>query len=270
MTYIWICAVILCFLAYMHFETTLLKKSSITFSKSSKGLKIVHLSDIHINKLYISADKIVKSIAEIKPDIILLSGDYIEKEKNIPEFIKFLCPIAASYPVYLTLGNHDHKALKYNIEKISSFINLIYKTGAAVLLNESIRIEKNNTHYNIIGIDDLKHGNPDINRAFKDIVPSIDSDCINIVFSHNPDIVLSLPPEKVDYLFCGHFHGGQIWMPFHLEFKLMRKENLSKMGYYRGLHKIRGINIYINRGLGNVVFPFRLLSRPEIAGIQMP
>ncbi|MHB8066139.1 MAG: metallophosphoesterase [Ruminiclostridium sp.] len=247
-----------------------MNKSVINFSTSPKGLKISHLSDIHINKLYISSRRLISSLKQTNPDIVIMSGDYIETQKNIPKFIALLKEITNLYPVYLSLGNHDHKALKHNKKNIASFINIIEETGATVLLNSRITINKNNKFYNIIGIDDLKHGKPDLKQAFHGILPSFNSDYINIAFSHNPDMVLSLPKDKVDYFLCGHFHGGQIWMPFNLEFRIMREEKLCKMGYRRGLHKINGISIYINRGLGNVIFPFRFFSIPEIAVIQLP
>lgn len=265
-----IVSLIIILLLYMRIEASILNKSLINFSTGSKGLKIAHLSDIHINKLYISPQKLIASLKQINPDIVIMTGDYIEKQANIPKFIKLLKEIADLYPIYLSLGNHDHKALKHNKKDIATFINILQDTGATVLLNSNIKVDKNNISYNIIGIDDLKHGNPDLKKAFRGIMPSFNNGCINIAFSHNPDMVLSLPKEKVDYFLCGHFHGGQIWMPFNLEFKMMREEKLCKMGYRRGLHKINGINIYINRGLGNVVFPFRFLSIPEIAVIQLP
>jgi uncharacterized protein len=257
-------------LLYMRIEVSILNKSIINFSTSSKGLKIAHISDIHISKLYISSQRLIASLKQINPDIIIMSGDYIETQKNIPKFIKLLNEITNLYPVYLSLGNHDHKALKHNKKNTASFINTVQEAGAIVLLNSNIRINKNNNFYHLIGIDDLKHGKPDLKKAFHGIVPSFNGGDINIAFSHNPDIALSLPKQKVDYFLCGHFHGGQIWMPFNLEFRIMRGEKLCKMGYRRGLHKLNGINIYINRGLGNVIFPFRFCSIPEIAVIQLP
>lgn len=270
MIYTIILIAIILTLIYMRFETTFLARSVLNFSTNTKGLRIVHLSDIHINKFYVSEQKLLTYLRQADPDIIIMSGDYIETVKDIPKFINFLEAISNNFPVYLTLGNHDHKALHYDKKTIADFVKAVEATGATVLINSSIRIAKEDITYNLIGIDDLKHGNPDNKKAFKEIKPSFDSGIINIIFSHNPDIIFALPRYKVDYFFCGHFHGGQIWMPFNLEFRLMRKEKLSKMGYYRGLHKVNGINIYINRGMGNVIFPFRFFSTPEMAIIQLP
>lgn len=257
-------------LIYMRAETTMLKESTVNFSTDPKGLKIVHLSDIHINRLYISVRKLTDRLNRISPDIIVMSGDYIEVKKDIPEFIELLEKVVEICPVYMTLGNHDHKAFKYNEENTAGFIKAVEAAGAVVLLNSSIRINKGDSSYRLIGIDDLKHGRPDIEKAFLETGPSFEDGCINIAVSHNPDMVFSLPEGKADYFLCGHFHGGQIWMPFNLEFMLLRDEKLCKMGYTRGLHKINGINMYINRGLGNVIFPFRFFSPPEIAVIQLP
>ncbi|EPR09208.1 metallophosphoesterase [Ruminiclostridium papyrosolvens] len=269
MSYIIITSIAVLLLVYMLFETTLLKKNYISFSKSLKGLKIAHLSDLHVNHIHISKKKIINALKEVNPDIVLISGDYIETENDISKALDLIKAIADIFPVYLTLGNHDHKALLNKKKGVKSFIVQLEQTGAVVLNNAATSIYKNNTTYNIIGIDDLKRGKPDLAKAFENIDSTSDN-CINIAFSHNPDTVLTLSKNKADYFLCGHFHGGQIWMPFHLEFRILRREQLCRMGYRRGLHKINGIIVYINRGLGNVLFPLRFLSVPEIAVIQFP
>ncbi len=257
-------------LLYMILETTFLSTSLVNFSSDSAGLKVVHFSDIHINKYYVSESKLLTRIDGVKPDIIVMSGDYIETYRDIHKFISFLTLLTKNYPVYLTFGNHDHKALYYNTNNKNGFIEKIEAAGGKVLLNSNSKIVKNGIPYNLIGIDDLKKGKPDMEKAFWGIEASTVTGCINIAVSHNPDIIFDLPADKVDYLLCGHFHGGQIWMPFNIEFKLMRKEKLCRMKCFRGLHKINDINLYINRGLGNVIFPFRFLSTPEMAVIQLP
>ncbi len=91
----------------------------------------------------------------------------------------------------------------------------------------------------------------------------------NIAFTHNPDIVEELPASLFDLVLCGHYHGGQIWAPFDLEFKMLRNDNLSRKGIKRGLHKVNGMDIYINRGLGNVLVPLRFMSRPEVTVFEL-
>ena len=261
-----ILATIALVLLYMYIETGWLKVNRINFTKSSKGLKILHISDIHINMMRISADRVRETIRHENPDILLITGDYIEKPIHTSLFLDFLQRIKQNKKTYICLGNHDYTAYKGNDKGLETFLREINNLQVEVLINNSVHVEKDSFHYNLIGIDDLREGNPDIEKAIEGCTPS----ATNIVFSHNPDLVLQLSRKDSDYFFCGHFHGGQIWMPFNLEFLILRKDKLCKMGFKRGLHKINGINVYINRGLGNVVVPLRFFSRPEISIYNIP
>ncbi|HHV59815.1 MAG TPA: metallophosphoesterase [Clostridiaceae bacterium] len=271
MTYIYIAyiaaTVILLLISYMCYEARNPKLERIELSKSKSGLKIMQLSDIHINLLRVSPEKVKKLILKEMPDLLIITGDYIDHPRHIPDFISFLEGLKTGVPIFLCLGNHDWRTFQYNQNGLKSFVGQIEKAGATVLENNCITIVKGRHKYNIIGFSDFKAGCIDLSTPFdrcsKDAF-------MNIAFSHNPDLVLALPKQKVDLFMCGHFHGGQIWTPFSLEFKTLRDDKLCKMGIRKGLHKVNGINIYINRGLGNVVFPLRFLSRPEVTVYQLP
>jgi uncharacterized protein len=254
-------------IAYMFFEASWLEVKNISFSNTNKGLKILQLSDIHIGKLRVKKEKIVKVLEQAKPDIVIITGDYIEKFKHIPSFLELLKSLTAISNIYLCLGNHDFKVFKKDKPGLDKYIENIEKCGSTVLHNKSVCIEKNGKKYNLIGIADKRSGYEDVLKALSSCSKN---GALNIAFSHNPDIVFDIPKGRVDYLFCGHFHGGQIWAPFDLEFKLLRDEKLCKMGIKRGLHKLNGIVLYLNRGLGNVCFPLRFLSRPEITIYYLP
>jgi predicted MPP superfamily phosphohydrolase len=99
------------------------------------------------------------------------------------------------------------------------------------------------------------------NRLFQGLRQQ--SRCV-LAISHNPDIVLHIPEDSVDLLIAGHFHGGQMWMPFKLEYLLLRKDKVSRMGHIKGFSVIRRNRIYISRGLGTVLFPLRFFSVPEV------
>jgi predicted MPP superfamily phosphohydrolase len=256
-------------LIYMLFEASWLEVNHIRFSSSEKGLKLLHISDIHINLIRVKNSSIRRRIDHIKPDLILLSGDYIEKPKDIVKFHKFLKEVCYQYSTYIVFGNHDYKAFMnrsqvLDEDKLESFKQSIEKLGVKILHNSSIQHRKGSKTYNIVGLEDLSSKNTDVKKALSCCSTNAS---MTLAFCHNPDIVLKLSPDKVDYCLAGHFHGGQIWLPFNLEYKLLRHDKLCKMGYHKGRHKVNGINIYINRGIGNVCFPLRFLSRPEMAVI---
>ena len=254
-------------LLYMRFEAGFVQVTHVKFTKNTKHLKVIQLSDIHIDHLKVSSSKVKKVINKVKPDFILLTGDYINRPFHIPNFLKFLDEIVGLAPMYLCLGNHDYKAFLDNDEGLNDYINLIAARGVTILHNTSVCFEKNAKKYNIIGFADIRYSHQDIEGTLEKIHKDVYK---NIAISHNPDIILNMHRNCVDYLFCGHFHGGQIWLPFNLEFKTLRDEKLCRIGITRGLHTINGIKLYINRGLGSVLFPFRFMSRPEITVIYLP
>lgn len=268
MVYIYmVLAFALMLLLYMRFEAGNVKLERIELSKNKSGLKIMQLSDIHINMLKVPTEKIKKYINEEKPDFVIITGDYIDHTKHIPDFINFLKEINTGVPIHICFGNHDFRTFKNDARGLKNFINKIELTGVNVWNNCARTIEKGKRKYNIIGFSDMKSGQIDLNTPFTQCAEDA---FMTIAFSHNPDIALALSRGKVDLLLCGHFHGGQIWTPFSFEFKMLRDDKLCKMGMCKGLHKVNGINVYINRGLGNVIFPLRFMSRPEITVLQLP
>ncbi len=251
---------------YMVFETTWLKVEKLDLSKDSSGLRIMHITDLHIYMTRISAARVRKVVKAEDPDVILITGDYINRASHAPAFLKYLHIVCNGYRTIICLGNHDYRAFGSNKAGLEDFVHEIESQQVEVLRNSTVLVEKDGKKYNIIGIDDLRRGRPDIGKAMQGCITSAPKICI----THNPDLVLSMQNKAVDYVFAGHFHGGQIWMPFNLEFVLLRDDQLCRMGLKRGMRRINDINVYINRGLGNGVVPLRLLSRPEILICTIP
>lgn len=251
---------------YMLFETTWLKIERLNLSKKDAGLHVMHMADLHVHMTGISAARIRREVVAENPDVILISGDYIDRPVHAAGFLKYLNAICKGYRTIICLGNHDIKAFGGNKAGLSNFVREIEALEVDVLRNRTVVLEKNGKKYNIIGIDDMRCGKPDVEKAMAGCVP----DAPKIAVTHNPDIVLKMPGKIVDYLLAGHFHGGQIWLPFKLEFLMVRDDQLCKMGLNRGLARVNGIKVYLNRGLGNVVVPLRFLSRPEIMICTIP
>jgi predicted MPP superfamily phosphohydrolase len=256
---LWI--VILIFI-YMHLETRFLSKTEIKYEEGKNTLKVAHISDVHIGKMFVTWKKIKRKLKEISPDILLLTGDYFENQDQINKFLKLIDYIRPDSQLIMTFGNHDYRLKKRLPEVFNETKKSLKKRGVIVLENNSYKFNKDNKIYNFIGIEDLKTCEPKVETI---IDKFYQRDMVNIVASHNPDVTFSLSNEKIDYMFCGHFHGKQIWMPFDFEFKKLRKERMAQLGISRGRYNFNGIELYINRGIGNVLFPLRFFSTPEIS-----
>ncbi len=222
------------------------------------ALRILHLSDLHAEKFRIRPARLIALAEKCRPDLIVFTGDLCAKPKYDQKALNLMAalrrsPGLADVPFAAVRGNHDDP---HAFHRLSSL-------GIRVLVNQSTTVRKNSRDYLICGLDDLKTGQPDSRALFDSAEQSEIGPAMRVVIAHNPDTLLDLPEQSAGLFLAGHFHGGQIRTPFHLEFWVLRGEMLPKMGYRRGYFTLRGIQSYISRGLGCVALPFRLFSKPE-------
>lgn len=225
-------------------------------TKSTSPIRILHLSDLHMEKISVSPAQLIDSIKGHDIDLIALTGDYLERKKNIDKFLEYLDvlnDLKPKYGIYAVFGNHDYLLRK----NIGHFQAKIEEKGIIILRNENLTIDVEGQPLNIIGIDDFKTKRSDIKKSYVGLPEGI-----NLVLTHDPNVVLHMQDYHFDYLLSGHFHGGQIhWpKPYHL----VKMGKLARQNIIKGLHFHQEKPFYISEGLGQTALNIRLRSRPEI------
>lgn len=245
-------------LAYARFiepRILIVKTTNITLNKElpQKQLLIAIFSDTHFGvfKNAVSAERIVKRINKIKPDFILMPGDFLYElsindiHKEVSYFKNFQAPI------YAVTGNHDEGAPGPDYG--TALIKVLKENNIYVLNNDSKEYSKDVL---ILGLSDLWAGNYN-----KTIIEDLNPKKLNILISHNPDMAYSLPPhQNIDFIVSGHTHGGQIRLPFFYKYAIPCEYPFD-MGLYENQNSY---SVFVTPGTGMVGLPMRFLMPPRI------
>ncbi len=236
-----------------------------------RSIRVALFSDLHADKLWIKPAQVAAEIKRQPVDLVFFAGDLTgndQKAEQAKPFVDYLAAElnTAGIPFLAVPGNHDGPRA----------ISVMQAAGLDVLLNEQRLFGlADGTSVLISGLAGQHSGSKQNRLHYPSTQQSpLNADNygtgdIHIVLVHNPDAVLELPHNGADFLLAGHFHGGQIYAPFKLEFKLLRHDRLPRLGITRGSFSLRGFKGYISRGLGCVWLPFRLFSLPELALLEL-
>jgi predicted MPP superfamily phosphohydrolase len=213
------------------------------------NVRILQISDMHVERLRISPSRIATMINNEKPDYICITGDFTKYRKKLPRLEEYLRAMTiCNVPMYCVLGNHD-----YQQKNVKDIVKLLRKYGIHLLRNQSLHLER----FELIGIDDFDSGKSDIEAAFR----AVDDRRTKLIITHDPNVVLHLNKE-FDYLMAGHLHGKQFNIPYFFHIKNAGK--LPRMGIYKGLHKHQYGTYYISKGIGQTGINARFLVRSEV------
>jgi hypothetical protein len=265
MTFRFLLAAFAALIFYMRPEGCWLKVEHISVP-AGIGLRIAVVSDLHPAFCRISSETAKAVMDREKPDLFLFLGDALDKPDHILKAAQWLGRCTGGIPAFAIPGNHDHRFFMKNDNFRLSFAKALSNEKIRLVSDGQFMFSKGSHHLKLTAIDDYPHA-PSLEPVpgESEAGPSQ----FHLVFTHNPQRITELPAGYADFAVAGHFHGGQIWMPFGLEFRLFRKEPLGRTGIRRGLHMVNGIPLYLTRGIGNVIFPLRLGARPEITIIDL-
>lgn len=258
-----IASIVLLFVIYLFAEPCWVEIKTYDFSGgSSVKTTIVFVSDIHHGPFFSieRVRRLVSRINHIKPDVVLLGGDYVHRDAKYiePAFLE-LEKIKSRYLVAAVLGNHDHW------ESRDLTVSNILKSDFCYLDNRSTNLSVNGKNIFIAGVGDLWEDRQNIvsiqtNREKRDYT---------ILVTHNPDFAEMIDGhtlDKINLILAGHTHGGQVSL-FGLWAPLVPSRYGQK--YRSGLKYRSRTKIIISNGIGTITPPIRLFARPQIIVVKI-
>lgn len=226
-----------------------------------EDLKVIHLSDLH-NKMFGDNQKIlVDKIKKLNPDIIVVTGDIIDSRRyNEKPAIILMEKLVRIAKVYYVAGNHEIRALAYDYLKEE-----FTKIGVDVVEDRLTTLKLNGNYIDLIGLKDDKID--ELNDKIKYILKKEKSNNYKMLIVHRPEAIEFYSKNKIDIVFAGHAHGGQIRIPLVGGVIAPGQGFFPK--YTEGAHKVKNTTMIVSRGLGNSGFPFRIFNRPEIVLVKL-
>ncbi len=225
------------------------------------GIRIAQMTDFHYkpedHKVLADA---VASINQITPDIIFLTGDYVDEPSNLAELVSHFEKLHAPYGIYACIGNHDHwKGAPRVLGKA------LRSVGVRILVNEGTVRRIRDTPVYILATDSIWAGKPDLDKCYA---------------NHNGEPVIALVHEPdyfdeftskypLDLQLSGHTHGGQCRIPL---------VDVAPFSVPYGRNYVYGefphptqqnARLFVSRGLGTTAIRVRFACPPELAVLTL-
>ena len=254
------------------------KVREVTFTSANlpeefDGYRVLQLSDIHSGSWKGNPEALKRAIDicnSQNADLALFTGDLVNSRSDeLIEFMNIFSELKAKDGVYSVLGNHDYGTyVKWNSEadritNIDSLISRENRMGWKMLNNSHTIIRRGNDSIAVIGVENSgRPPFPDYARL-KEASAGTEG-MFQILMSHDPTHWRRevLPKSDIELTLSGHTHDMQITF-FGL--------SVSSFIYpeHNGMYMEGDRGLYVNIGLGHVLFPMRLGAWPEITVITL-
>ena len=247
---------IIIFSIYSAFLVPNIKKITVTmpeFPQNIDNLKIIQIADTHMDFPYNirQFEAIIKKINAAKPDLVLMTGDFIDPPMTCNgRIIKAVKSLNPKFGIFAVLGNHEY------YQGYEKSVECHKKIGARLLENEIFQFDD----FQIIGLNDIKATKMTENDI-KKIISKRDKNKFSIIITHQP-LFFDVMAENMDFFaLAGHIHRGQIF-PGHIFAKMIYK-------YFYGLYQINNSRLYVTSGAGSWGPKMRFLAPAEIPLITL-
>lgn len=215
------------------------------------GYTLLHLSDLHLDMNETHLERLIQSVQGMEHDVCVLTGDF--RFRTFGPYVAALEALARlrpylGEPVFAVLGNHDTVRMVPGMEAL----------GIGVLMNESVRIEREGDALTLVGIDDAHYFRT---HNFHKAAADVTSESCAILLSHTPEPYRQAAHADISLMLSGHTHGGQICLPGGIP---ILTDCDAPRALSRGPWQHHGMVGYTSVGCGSSIVDVRLNCPPEV------
>lgn len=237
--------------------------------KNFKDFRILHVSDLHNKTFGSKQERLIKEVRKLNPDIIIVTGDLIDRRKfNLEAAMDFINGAVQIAPVYYVSGNHEAWSGKYLQIK-----STLEEAKVIVLDNKSVDLNIGDESIQILGVSD-----PDFQTDSylegtnsQDLIDALENlsthEGFKVLLTHRPELFSIYERYTIDLSFAGHAHGGQFRLPFIGG--IIAPDQGFFPTYTQGRHDRGESTLYVSRGLGNSIIPIRFMNPPELVVVTL-
>lgn len=241
-------------------------------------LRIAALADIHAcvpGMTLGRMEEIVAATNALRPDVVLLLGDYGASLRTIlrriphAEVARALAGLRAPLGVHAINGNHDwweDGRGQLRPGHVTSIARAFDSAGIGMLRNQARRlVAPDGTPFWLAGTESSWAFGP--GRGAQDLpatLAQVTDDAPVLLLAHEPDIFPSVP-DRVSLTLSGHTHGGQVRLFGHAPFI----PSVFGTRYLYGRIEEGGRTVIVSSGLGTTLAPVRFGVPPEILLVEL-
>jgi len=213
-------------------------------------LRLLHLSDLHLERITARERQLLALVAETRPDLIVITGDFLNTSythdaRAMDDCREFLSALHAPMGVYAVSGSPVVDPPEV-VKKLLDGLPIRRLDNEVESLMQSCGDEPGVA---ILGVT-CTHRLPVDSESFRQTLTCVPSNpCIpfTLLLYHSPDLIREATRAGIDLYLCGHTHGGQIRFPFIGA--LVTASKFWKR-YEMGHYVERNTNLYVSRGIG--------------------
>lgn len=233
----------------------------------TEPIRVLHISDLHVERLTQREEAVLRLVDEVQPDIILLTGDYVNLSYNQDpvthaQVRQMLSQLSAPYGVYATLGSPP-------VDLREAIVPLFTGLPVRLLRHDWTRVDLDHGRSLILLGLDCTHHLPTDRARLAALTAVAPNSAPQILLYHSPELMPEAIEHGLSLYLCGHTHGGQVRLP--LIGPILTSSQLGRK-YVMGLYRHGRTRLYVSRGVGleGLSAPrVRFMAPPEITLITL-